>query len=409
MKHSCKLQPLFVAMLILSGINTTILAQSDISSLKSTSNAALITVKPDMASAKALKFDSDGDYIFQEGLCALKKNQLWGFIDTTGDWVIEPKYFQWGKDAPVFSEGICLLATRAVDGIGNVPIYIDKKGNQLFKNQVFAAASPFSDGVAMIGKATGPAHAIVYSLINAQGIAIAGTVVPKFKGWSFEFGPFGDGLTKMWDDKLDSYGFVDNKGKWVLKPEMKKWGEAGIFSDERCAVQNTINFYWGYIDKTGATKVPFDYDQKPAQFSCKRALVKNDKYQAGYLDPDGNLAIGFNYTTASFDFHNGYAVVTIDNPRLTKAIIDVNGKVVRELEESYRDVTVNSDGTVIYQPKEQDGLRVLNADGAVILHDAMYLDVKSFGDNRAYVEFYDDGAQSGFINRNGELVILRQN
>ncbi len=372
------------------------------------SDAVMRTIKPGIASARLLKYDQDGDYCFHDGLCALKKNQLWGFIDTTGTWVIEPKYFQWGKNAPVFSDGICLLATRAADGIGNVPVYLDKKGNQLFKNQTFQAASSFYDGIAVIGKESGPVHAMVYSFINTQGVVLTGTAIPKFAGGFFEFGPYGNGLTKMWDDKLNSYGFVDTKGKWVIKPENRKWEEAATFSDDRCAVQNTTNFYWGYIDKTGATKVPFDYQQKPAQFSCKRALVKNSKYQAGYIDTDGNLALGFNYTLASFDFHDGFALVTIDNPQLTKAVIDTQGNIVKELEDSYRDVTVNTDGTIVYQPKEQDGLRVLRPNGSILLYDAMYLDIKSFSDNRAYVEFYEEGNQSGFINRNGELVILRQ-
>ncbi len=368
-----------------------------------------LVINPDLTQAKAVKFDYNStDYCFKEGLCALEKNNLWGFIDTLGNWVIQPNFFLWGKSAPFFSGGICLLGMRAPDGYGNVPVYIDKKGNQLFKNQSFKEASPFSDGVAMVGKTAGPGKPTVYSIINTQGVVLQGTVMPKFKGWFFEFGPFQNGLTKMWDDKLNSYGFVDNKGKWMIKPENKKWEETAEFSDDRCAVQNTINFYWGYIDKTGATKVSFDYANKPNPFSDGRALVTNDRMQAGYLDKEGNMALEFKYTQNSFGFHNGYALVTLDVPELTKVIIDINGKPVRKLETN-NEPYVNADGRIVYEPKTQDGLQVLNPDGTVMIGNAMYSKILGFTDNRAYVEFYKDGAnQSGFINPKGELVIVRK-
>ncbi len=391
-------------------LNLQLIALAQESMSKSNVNSGIfLTVTPFPEKAKAVKFDYNStDYTFREGLCALQKNNLWGFIDTTGNWVVEPKYCMWGKTALYFEAGICLLGMRAPDGYGNIPIYINKKGEHLFTNQKFKEASPFSDGIAIVGKDAGPGKPTTYSYINTQGVVLQATVTPKFKGWFFEFGPFGNGLTKMWDDKLNSYGFVDNQGKWVIKPENKKWEDADVFADERCAVQNTINFYWGYIDKTGATKVQFDYVNKPNRFSSGRALVKNNSYQCGYLDKEGNMALDFKYTVNSFDFHDGFALVTLDNPELTTAIIDTQGKIVRTFE-SQTDPYVNPDGSIVLQPKGQDGLQVLNPDGSVILANAMYLKILSFNDNRAYVEFYaDNSQQSGFINRKGELVIVRK-
>ncbi len=400
---------IYCILLLTATLQMSAIAQESVSGAHD-AGGILQIIRPDLDKAKPVKFDyNSSDYIFKEGLCALQKNQLWGFIDTLGNWVIEPKYFIWGNKAPFFSDGICLLGIRAADGYGNIPVYIDKKGNQLFKNQSFKEASPFYDGIAVVGKVAGPGKPTVYSFINTQGSAVSGAVAPKFKGWFFEFGPFGNGLTKIWDDKLNSYGFIDNLGKWVIKPENKQWEDAGEFSDERCAVQNTVNFYWGFIDKTGTTRIPFDYREKPNKFSSGRALVKNsEKYKAGYLDTEGNMPLGFKYTFNSFDFYNGYALVTLDNPQLTKAVIDVNGKIIRELL-YYTDPYVNSDGTIVYQPKNQDGLQVLNYDGKIIIREAMYQSISAFSSNLAYVEFYADGSQqSGFINRKGELVIVRK-
>jgi hypothetical protein len=366
---------------------------------------AVTIVMPSKAGAKQVKCADDNDYLFSEGLCAINKNELWGFIDTLGNWVIEAQYFKWGPEYPKFSSGICLLGMKAPDGYGNIPVYIDKKGTQLFKNQNFANASPFRNGIALVEKRTGPYNASVYSLINTQGVVVPGAIVPTMKSIFFEFDPFSDGVTKMWDKKSNSYGFIDAKGKWAVMPT--GWEEVGEFGNGRVQVQNKTNFFWGYIDKKGATKIPFDYRDKPGKFSCGRALVKNEKFEFGYLDVNGNMALDYNYTNNSFPFHNGFAAVTMDNNKYTKAIIDTTGKVVREIPSEF---IVNSDGNVVYGTMaDVDYLTVLAPDGTVIIPAAAYTQIYSFGNNLAYARFFiGSESNAGFINRKGELVIIRQ-
>lgn len=362
-------------------------------------------VVPSKAGAKLVRFTDDNDYLFSEGLCAINKNELWGFIDTLGNWVIDAQYFKWGAEYPMFSSGICLVGMKAPDGYGNVPVYIDKKGTQLFKTQNFANASPFRNGIALVEKRTGPYNASVYSLINTQGVVVPGAIVPTMKSIFFEFDPFSDGVTKMWDKKSNSYGFIDAKGKWVVMPT--GWEEVGEFGNGRVQVQNKTNFFWGYIDKKGVTKIPFDYRDKPGKFSCGRALVKNEKFEFGYIDVNGNMALDYNYTNNSFPFHNGFAAVTMDNNKYTKAIIDTTGKVVREIPSEF---TVNSDGNVVYGTMaDVDYLTVLAPDGTVIIPAAAYNQIYSFGNNLAYARFFiGSESNAGFINRKGELVIIRQ-
>lgn len=362
---------------------------------------------PDMQSAKQLKFDDDDSYIFTEGLCALRKSDLWGFIDPGGNWVIEPVYYKWGTENPCFSDGICLVGMRAPDGYGNIPVYIDKQGNRLFKNQNFATATPFKNGVALIAKETGPTRLKVYSFINTQGAVIPGSISPKFKGWGFDYSPGKDGMAKVWDDKLDSYGFVNSKGVWVIKPELKKFTEADVFSDGYCAVQSTTNFYWGFIDATGKVQVPFDYQLMPHRFYNGRALVMKSGIEMNFIDKSGNNPFSFNCTNPTFDFHDGYAAVTIDDGKYKQSIINALGIVVKQLDVE-ASFDVNTDGTIVYQQRGNEGLTVLNPNGTVLIADAMYLKIKSFGNGLAYVQFYaDNDYQSGFMNESGRLVILR--
>lgn len=370
-------------------------------------------LQPSYEGAKQVKFEADDEYLFSEGLCALKKNDLWGFIDTLGNWVIEAQYFKWGGEYPSFSSGLCLVGAKAANGYGNEPIYIDKTGKRVFANQKFANASPFRNGIAMVSKESGPYGLNVYSFINTQGAVMPGAIIPgKQYGLSFQLNPFSDGLTRLWDDKKGSYGFIDNKGKWVVMP--KDWGEAGDFGNGRGQVQNKINYYWGFIDKKGNTAIPFDYKEKPGVFSCGRSMVKNENRQVGYIDVTGNLVLGFKYTTPAFDFHNGFAVVTIDDNVITRAIIDTTGKVVKVLSHN-ENVMVNSDGNVTYTGKigGDTYVGVVAPDGTEIVPLSNYTIIKAFGNNLAYAEFYegtlsDTKTISGFINRKGKMVIVRQ-
>lgn len=368
---------------------------------------AQTSMVPDMQSAKQLKYDDDDSYLFTEGLCALKKSNLWGFIDPSGNWVIEPVYYKWGTENPYFSDGICLVGMRAPDGYGNIPVYIDKKGNRLFKNQNFASATPFKNGVAIIAKETGPTHIRVYSFINTQGVVIPGSISPQFKGLSFEYTPASDGMAKIWDDKLNSYGFVNSKGAWVIKPENRKFNEADVFSDSYCAVQSTTNFFWGFIDATGKVQVPFDYQLMPHRFYNGRALVMKNGLEMNFIDKTGNNPFSFSCTSPTFDFHDGFAAVTIDDGKYKQSIINTSGIVVKQLDVE-ASFDVNADGTIVYQQRGNDGLTVLKADGTVLIADAMYLKIKSFGCGLAYVQFYADyETKSGFIDETGKLVILR--
>ncbi|MEO0020342.1 MAG: WG repeat-containing protein [candidate division WOR-3 bacterium] len=73
------------------------------------------------------------------GLFPVKVKDKWGYIDKTGNLVINPQF----DDAWSFSEGL------AVVQIGDKLGYIDKTGNLVISPQ-FAFASAFSEGLAAV-------------------------------------------------------------------------------------------------------------------------------------------------------------------------------------------------------------------------------------------------------------------
>ncbi|MEI7983806.1 MAG: WG repeat-containing protein, partial [Bacteroidota bacterium] len=190
--------------------------------------------KPSVANAIELRFDDADKYTFSEGMCALKKNEMWGFIDTTGKVVIDFTLFKLGNQTPRFSSGIALMAVQESSGM-RMPVYIDKKGQQLFKPQKFTAATPFESGIALVEKTNEKTRMRTYSFINKQGQPIPGAIDPGTgRGWSVELNPFHEGVTPLYNNKASAIGFINPQGKWAIPPTT--YGNAGDFGDGLAAV-----------------------------------------------------------------------------------------------------------------------------------------------------------------------------
>src|SRR5690606_38660524 len=74
---------------------------------------------------------------FSEGLAAVNKNDKYGFIDTKGKVVIEPKY-DWASS---FSDGLAIVSAEGLYGA------IDKKGKTVIPFE-YQALADFQEGFA---------------------------------------------------------------------------------------------------------------------------------------------------------------------------------------------------------------------------------------------------------------------
>ena len=94
---------------------------------------------------------------FNEGFAAVRKGEQWGFIDKNGDLVIDFRNdLHWKKDAdgsesdvngvryPMFNEQMCMITKKVEDGI---PLYgfIDTSGKTVVEPK-FLNVYPFKDG-----------------------------------------------------------------------------------------------------------------------------------------------------------------------------------------------------------------------------------------------------------------------
>ncbi len=362
--------------------------------------------EPSITNARTIRFHPDDSYFFSEGYCAIKKNDLWGFIDTLGNIVIDFKYFSWlGIDAPYFSSGIALVAIK--EGVTNVPKYLDKKGQELFKTIKFVSATQFENGIALIGKGNS-SYSATFSFINKQGQPIPGAITNNM-GFNVKLFPFCEGLSRYQDSKTSTYGFINNQAKWTIQPG--KYNDAGDFSEGMAPVQNKINWYWGYINTKGEEKIPFDYKQKPGKFSDGLAAVKNSADDVGYIDQTGKTVIPFNFNgyQTNGDFKNGYAVAYRNNKGYE--IIDKTGNTVKKLNSTQ--VKILKNGWICWY--EDLGTNytmtwgILSPEGNEILAPGFFKFIGEFSNGRAWAEAtINDKMVKGFINNNFDFVIIQE-
>lgn len=360
---------------------------------------------PSIANAKELKFYPDDDYEFHEGFCAIKKHDLWGFIDPNGNVTVECKYFSPEvTDAPYYSDGIAMVAEN-VNG-QNIPKYIDTKGQELFKNSKILWGTPFGGGIALFGKGTS-VYTATYSYYNKLGQPLTGSVICN-TSIGLKHHPFNDGLSKFFDSKTSTWGYINQQGKWAIQPG--KYADAGDFSDGMAPVQNKTNYYWGYINNKGQEVVPFDYKNKPGPFSDGLAAVKNSQEDAGYIDKTGKEVIPFifnGYNTTG-PFRNGYAVADMNGKGLM--IIDKQGKEVRKLNTTKVQVYKNGWIGWLHELGENATYMwgIVTPEGRDILVPGYFKSVGEFSDGRAWATAEIDGKEmKGFINENFDFVILQ--
>ncbi|MCK9421191.1 MAG: WG repeat-containing protein [Bacteroidales bacterium] len=361
--------------------------------------------KPSLANAKELRFDDEDNYTFSDGMCALKKNELWGFIDTTGKVVIDFTLFKLGNKIPKFSSGIALMANQESSGM-RMPVFIDKKGQQLFKPQKFSAATPFENGIAIVEKTNEKTRMRTYSFINKQGQPIPGAIEPgSGRGLSLELKPFHEGVTPLYNNKASACGFINSQGKWVIPPTA--YGETGDFGDGLVSVQNKVNWYWGYINKKGEVKVPFDYKKQPGVFSEGLAAVENSQEKVGFIDQNGKTVLPFIYEEGRSPFNNGHAIVYLKDKAPGYTIIDKSGNVVRKLGPD--PIQVFDNGWIYYKEWHKKwAIGILSPDGKDILLPEYFTYIGEFANGLAYaVAIIDNKQVKGFINLNFDFVIIQ--
>lgn len=242
---------------------------------------------------------------FAEGVALVRQNGKYGFIDTTGKFVVPAKfdkiidltdyYHDYGTS--YFPEGLAIVIQNGKWG------FIDKEGKMVIPAR-FDYADSFSNGIAMVRLNDKD------GIIDKTGKFIIPAVYDRI-------GQFSEGLAPMAQD--GKWGFIDKNGKIIIAPQ---FDNADSFSEGLAEVEQ--NGKSGYIDKGGNIVIPIQFDNACPFFEGLASVSINGKW--GSIDKTGKIVI-----TPQFDdwysFNEGLAFVEqSDNLYGTFFFIDQQGR-----------------------------------------------------------------------------------
>ncbi len=364
--------------------------------------------RPSMAKAKIVIADIFGD--FHEGLCAVKKGDKWGFIDTAGNQVIDfvLDFYNINYEYPFFSSGLCMLnySNKGYKALR----YIDKKGKDVINNPNYIDGTPFVDGYAMVNTKT---RKFIY--IDTKGIPI----YPGISGNQETFvsikqvRPFRDGLAAYYDFGKRLYGFIDRKGMIKILPQFT---EAENFSEGLAAVQkktSTNEMKWGFIDKTGKVVIDYIFSNKPGNVSDGMILVTSADNLKGYMNTGGQLVIDTKFADA-FPFYQGMAFV-LEWSKNYPIVIDKSGDKIRDLPvKEFGLIAPPDNGIMVYSEGYGYSCGSIKPDGTPVLKGyvnnvgIIYKMLKPFNSGLSHcIAPIDKKWIEGFINYSGDFVIVK--
>ncbi len=326
----------------------------------------------------------------------------WGYLDTTGKVVVEPRY-HFARD---FVNEVGIVECNGKWGM------VDARGEELIPCRY--------DGIHFLENTDNRIIRVYirepkYGLIDTLGQIAVNAVYE-------EVGSFSDGRLAVRRNGL--WGFVDRNGLEVIPCRFR---EVQNFSEGLAAVK--LGNVWGFIDKQGEVEIDFGY-LRAGNFKSGLAWVYTNE-GAGYIDRKERFVIPTTFDRA-YDFHRQVARVMVDNkyglidtrgrwilrPRFTDiapfnqhdlAIVTLSGSSVRYglinlrgeiiTTTAYREIGAFSEGLAAVKDKDSYGF--IDTTGRLAIA-CMYSKVSGFSEGRAAVQ--KDGA-CGYITREGEEIV----
>lgn len=274
-------------------------------------------IKPQFTSAES----------FSGNLAAAIQDKKWGFIDNSGKWVIQPEYDK-VKD---FNSGYALVLKNDTWN------YIDRS-NKILNTPVQEKYYDFNeDGVAFfrIEKKIGllgtdgklimePTYDVIKSFVDGYARVANGDnwgMIDK-KGIVFiplEYSEIGDyNKTGVWAKKGDSFGVISNKEFHAIAGVDKIWD----FSNKSNLTYARSNKKIGFINNEGKWIIEPIYEKARA-FSNELAPVFKEKW--GYINTKGEEVTPFVFVDAEIFSTDGLAPV---KEKKLWGFIDKTGKII---------------------------------------------------------------------------------
>lgn len=244
-----------------------------------------------------LKIGADYDLAgsFSEGVAPVKIGDKWGYIDREGKKVVEPKFVA----ADMFKDGLAIALVSKdspefpADAQAKLDAILKDPNTPALRKAILAIGSSRQAGfIDKTGKFVVPP---IYAAVS----------------------PFSDGVSLVWSEKEPK--FIDRQGKVKVTPPPCE--EVKDFSEELAAIK--VKGKWGYINKLGKLVIKPTFDRAD-NFSSGLAPACIDR-KWGFIDKKGNWTIKPTYDSVWEGFTNGVAVCGKD----LCPIENCNGEITR--------------------------------------------------------------------------------
>ena len=324
------------------------------------------------------KYDAATD--FSEGLAAVKVNNKWGFIDTTGKMVITPQFNPWQAQFKAhFSDGLVAV------------------------NMVSAKVS---------GKETDNPAGARWGFADKTGKIV---ISPKYEGDYYLPPHFSNGLAIIGGTFLgttvatfgvhNKFGYINKAGAFVIP---QKFDEAYDFYEDLASVK--IGEKYGFIDRTGKIVIDAVYDS-PSYFKDGLAIVELnglsfviDKKNKRVLTKGFKGLSTFNEGLARFEENDKIGFIDINGNVVIKPVLDFGSQQSQRLMYFSEGLCVFEDGSSA--PRDKYGnfrgkFGYVNKTGKEII-PARYDYAGPFKNGLAIVS---QSGNYGYINKSGKFVI----
>ena len=236
--------------------------------------------------AISTSFSVAGDFFSDLAPAQLPGGQ-YGFINTSGDFVIDPRF----DFASAFSEN---LAAVRDDGLWG---YVSTDGEVVIDLR-FSDARSFSENLAAVETHEG------WVYINKGGEEV---INPDFQ--VTDAGEFSNGLAPV--QTTEGWGYINKNGSPEITP---KYESAGVFSQGRAWVME--DGYIGFIDVNGEVVIPYQFAEvKP--FNEDISAVRLSSRWFYISRKSGNIIINEPFNNAE-SFNNGIARVQLGEDENTR-------------------------------------------------------------------------------------------
>lgn len=182
---------------------------------------------------------------------------------------------------------------------------------------------------------------------------------------------------------------------------------ANSFSDNRALVRNKDSELF-FIDETGTIIFKVDTIAKNQLRQCRSfhdglSLFITHDLKYGFMDKSGKVVIKPKYTSADdFSENISYAEIKNDtNNKVQRLLIDKQGNVIKELDESTKWITPFNEGRAAF--KDSSGCGYLNKKGEVLIkQQKKWQDLTNFVNGYAS---YMRGGSWGVIDSTGKSIL----